>query len=232
MSSFAEELAARYAYLFEQFYEHPFLRSLADGTASRDSVLHYVGQDSRYLTAFMRCYGLGVSLSPNREWVRWFTDNIEFLLNDETHPHHVMCAAFGVRYEDVQADRLAPTAQAYIDHMMTSAHDSLGVLLAALAPCPWTYIWSAQRQMTQVPGVGERNPFLGWWQFYASDDSARLLQEFTTRLDACAAHAGPAEKQRMARAFEQSCRHEVRFWHMAWTQETWQQLPAYQKAPR
>jgi phospholipid/cholesterol/gamma-HCH transport system permease protein len=33
--------------------------------------------------------------------------------------------------------------------------------------------------------------------------------------------AGPAERQRMADAFERSCHHEIRFWQMAWTQERW-----------
>lgn len=224
MQSFAHHLGTKYDHLFQRFYRHPFLRSLADGTASRQSVLHYVGQDNQYLTAFMRCYGLGVSLSPDRDWVRWFAENIEFLLSDETHPHHVMCEAFGVRYEDAQVNRMAPTAQAYINHMMMSAHDSLGVLLGALMPCPWTYIWAAQQQMTHDP-VSEDNPFLGWWQFYASEDSARLLEEFIARLDDCAEQAGPAERQRMEDAFEQSCHHEIRFWQMAWTQETWDQLP-------
>lgn len=229
MSSFAQEQRSRCDHLFEAFYQHPFLRSLADGTASRESVLHYVGQDNQYLSAFLRCYGLGISLSPDREWVRWFKDNVDFLLDDETHPHHVMCAAFGVRYQDAQVDRMSPSAQAYIDHMTVSAHDSLGVLMAALAPCPWTYIWAAQRQMAQAP-VAEENPFHGWWSFYAGKTSQQILDGFTLRLDLLAADAGAAERKRMARAFEASCHYEIRFWEMAWTQESWD-LPSDRMQP-
>lgn len=221
MSSFAQQLRTRHADLFEAFYQHPFLRSLADGSASRESVLHYVGQDNQYLTAYMRCYGMGVALSPDRAWVRWFRDNITFLLDDETHAHHVMCEAFGVSYEEAQVERLAPTAQAYIDHMMRSGADSLGVLIASLLPCPWTYIWAAQRQMAEVPPTSD-NPFRGWWEFYASEEMTGMLDDYTSRLDALAEQAGPAERARMARAFEDSCHHEIRFWQMAWTQETWE----------
>jgi thiaminase (transcriptional activator TenA) len=224
MSSFSQQQRERCDHLFETFYQHPFLRSLADGTASKESVLHYVGQDNQYLTAYMRCYGLGISLSPDREWVTWFRDNIDFLLHDETHPHHVLCAAFGIRYEDAQVDHMAPTAQAYIDHMVGSAYDSLGVLMAALMPCPWTYIWAAQRQMAEAR-VSEENPFHGWWDFYAGDTAAQILDDFTVRLDSLAAQAGQTERERMARAFERSCHHEIRFWEMAWTQETWDRLP-------
>jgi thiaminase/transcriptional activator TenA len=225
MSHFAQQQRQRCDHLFEAFYHHPFLRSLADGTADRETVLHYVGQDNQYLTAYLRCYGLGISLSPDREWVAWFRDNIDFLLHDETHPHHVLCAAFDVGYEEAQVDRLAPSAQAYVDHLLVSAHDSLGVLMAALLPCPWTYIWAARRQMTEEP-VAPDNPFHGWWDFYAGTATTSILEDFTSRVDALAEEAGPAERQRMAHAFEVSCHLEVRFWEMAWTQEQWAAAPS------
>jgi thiaminase (transcriptional activator TenA) len=220
MSSFAQQLRTRHDDLFEAFYAHPFLRSLADGTAGRDSVLHYVGQDNQYLTAYMRCYGAGIAMSPDREWVTWFRDNIDFLLHDEVHPHHVMCEAFGVSYEEAQVERMAPPAQAYIDHMMRAGSDSLGVLLAALLPCPWTYIWAAGRQQAEAP-VAPDSPFRGWWEFYAGESATTMLDDYIVRLDILAEQAGPAERERMARAFEDSCHHEIRFWQMAWTQETW-----------
>lgn len=228
--SFCATMGERYAHLFKAFYEHPFLRGLADGTASRERVLHYVGQDNRYLTAYLRCYGLGASRSTDRDQAAWFKDGMAFLLEDETHPHHVLCAAFGVGYDEVQIDRMAPTAQAYVNHMLVSGHDSLGVLVAALMPCPWTYIWAAQRQMVEDP-VAPDNPFRGWWEFYADRDCDQILREFTERLDTLAATAGPAELARMERAFEESCHHEIRFWQMAWTQEVWEDTLALVPQP-
>lgn len=220
-NGFSAIQAHRCAELFEAFYQHPYLRGLADGIAPRKSVLHYVGQDNQYLTAFIRCYGLGISRSPDRETMDWFKDNIVFLLDDETHPHHVLCEAFGVRYEDAQTSTMAPTAQAYVDHLVAAAHDSLGVLLAALAPCPWTYIWAAQRQMAEAPVTAD-NPFYGWWEFYANRESTELLRGVVSRLDDLAAVASAEERNRMASAFEISCHYEVRFWQMAWTREIWE----------
>ncbi|WP_212753935.1 thiaminase II [Nakamurella aerolata] len=220
-SGFSAEQRRRCDELFETFYAHPFLRGLADGTASRESVLHYVGQDNQYLTAFIRCYGLGLAKSPDRQWMAWFRDNVTFLLADETHPHHVLCQAFGVDYADAQLDTMAPTAQAYINHMMVSGYDSLGVLMAALLPCPWTYIWAAQRQQAKAPAAQD-NPFAGWWEFYANVECDELLAQFIARVDALAEQAGPAERARMAAAFEASCEYEVAFWEMAFTQQRWQ----------
>lgn len=218
--SFTEQLRADNDELFTAFWEHPFLRGLHDGTVPRESVIHYVGQDHQYLSAFIRCYGLGVSMSPDREWMTWFNDQIRFLLEDEQHPHHVMCDAVGISYESVRQMDLVPSAQAYVDHMESCAHDSLGVLLAALTPCAWTYVWAGTRAMTTDP-VAADNPFLGWWEFYGSPECQGIVTAFRDRLDALAAEAGPAERQRMARAFHLGCHHEVRFWQMAWAVEGW-----------
>lgn len=222
-NGFSARMRTTHDRLFEAFWAHPYLAGLRDGTAPAAAVVHYVGQDHQYLTAFMRCYGLGAAIAPDRDWIAFFNDQTSFLLHDETHAHQALCEAVGVSYADAQVDRLAPSAQAYVNHLMSSAHDSLGVLLAALMPCPWTYIWSGARYRAEGPTAD--NPYAGWWEFYGSDDSQALLVEFARRLDLLAAHAGPAELARMERAFEDSCHHEIRFWQMAWTQETWQQLP-------
>lgn len=221
---FTDSLRAEHDELFEAFWEHPFAAGLRAGTLSREATLHYVGQDHHYLSAYLRCYGLGMAKSPDRPWMRHFVDSSLFLLDDETHPHHVMCRAFGIDYEAVQHDRLAPSAQAYIDHMMQCGHDSLGVLMFALLPCPWTYIWAGNRYLAQPDNPAD-NPFEGWWQFYGSPDCNDLLADLRQRCESLAAAAGAAERARMARAFELSAHHEIRFWQMAYTQENWAELP-------
>lgn len=218
--SLSTELGRRHADLFTAFWEHPFLRGLHDGTVPAACVVHYVGQDHQYLNAFIRCYGAGVAMSPDREWMTWFSDQVRFLLEDEQHPHHVMCDAVGITYDSVRQQTLAPSAQAYVDHIDRCARDTLGVLLAALLPCPWTYVWAGTRAMTDDPPAPD-NPFSGWWEFYGSEQCQGILTEFRTRVDRLAEQAGPAERVRMARAFELSCHHEVRFWQMAWTLEQW-----------
>jgi thiaminase/transcriptional activator TenA len=218
--SYSAELHERNLDVFDRFWRHPFLEGLKDGTLAPERVVHYVGQDNLYLNAFVRCYGLGLALSPDREWMTFFHENVRFLLEDETHPHHVLCEAAGVPYETAQVDRLAPSAQAYVNHMLEAGRDSLGVLMAALLPCPWTYIWAGARRLAEQP-PGPDNPFAGWWQFYGSGESLAILEEFRDRFDRLAAGAGPAERERMAMAFDASCRYEVGFWQMAWSLEKW-----------
>lgn len=218
--SFSARLREQHDELFEAFWNHPFLRGLHDGSVPADCVIHYVGQDHQYLSAFIRCYGLGISKSPDRAWMAWFTDQIRFLLEDEQHPHHVMCEAVGISYDSVRQSELGPSAQAYVDHMESCARDTLGVLLAALLPCAWTYVWAGTRAMTEQPPAPD-NPFRGWWEFYGSSECQGIVADFRDRLDQLATESGPTERQRMTRAFELGCHHEVRFWQMAWSLERW-----------
>ncbi len=219
-TGFTAELGRRHADLFEAFYEHPFLKGLREGSLAREQVLHYVGQDYQYLTAYVRCYGLGLALSPDREWMRFFHDGVSVILAEEGHAHEALCAYAGVSYEEAQADRLAPSAQAYINHMTAAGHDTLGVLLAALLPCPWTYLWAAARFTGEAP-LDPDHPFHGWWSFYAGAYESDKLARTRELLDRVAAEAGPAERERMERAFVTSCHYEVRFWEMAWSLEDW-----------
>lgn len=218
--SFSKESGARNAEVFTAFWQHPFLRGLHDGTVPRECVIHYVGQDHQYLNAFIRCYGAGIARSPDRAWMAWFHTQIRFLLEDEQHPHHVMCHAVGISYDDVRQEQLGPSAQAYVDHMESCSRDTLGVLLAAMLPCPWTYVWAAVRALSDDPPPPD-NPFRGWWEFYGSTARRDIVADFRERVDALADEAGTAERDRMARAFDRSRRHEVRFWEMAWSRETW-----------
>lgn len=224
-TGFTANLGNKYLALFEEFYQHPFLAGLRDGSASKAAVKHYVGQDFQYLTAYAKCYALGVLRSPNRSWMQYFHGSMGFVLDDESHAHNFMCDYIGIDYHQAQADRMAPTAKAYIDHMMQAGNDSLGVLLAALLPCPWTYIWSAKRfqnagGMAQH-GISTDHPLNGWWEFYAEDNVRDTLTNIRGRLDELAADASPAELKRMEEAFELSLRFEIRFWQMAQSQETW-----------
>jgi thiaminase/transcriptional activator TenA len=118
------------------FWEHPALAGLREGSLPSECVRHYLGQDYHYLTGLMRCRGLRVALSPNRDWVGWFRGNVRFLVAGETHPHRAPCRAIGVRCEDVQQRRLAPTARHYIDHIPAARRDSLGVAARGVAAVP------------------------------------------------------------------------------------------------
>ncbi len=223
--SFTADLSVTHADFFEAFWAHPFLQSLIDATASRDAVVHYVSQDAGYLQGFLRCYGLGQAKAPDTQWAAFFLEGARVMLEEEPDAHRALVEHFGVAYEQCSSPRLAPTAQAYVNHMELAGHDTLGVLMAALLPCQWTYTWAALRAQRERT-IGQDHPFRGWFDFYTSEACQDLVSDYRRRTDELAAAAGPLERARMARAFADSLYYEVAFWQMAATGETWERLPA------
>lgn len=222
---FSEQLRQEAEPIFEAIFSHPFVRGIGEGDVPKEVLIHYVKQDYEYLNAFMKVYGLAVSKCDNREDMAMFNEQISFVLNSEIHPHHNFCEVAGVEYEDLQGEPLAPTAHHYITHMLTVAHQgSLGEILAALLPCPWTYREIGEKIMKDVQ-PDRAHPFYEWISFYSDEKCALITKSFCERLDHWAEEASEREKQKMKDAFLKSCRLEYSFWEMAYTQQQWQGDP-------
>lgn len=218
--SFSQELRQEADHIFEAIFQHPFIRGIADGNLEKEQLIHYVKQDFEYLNVFMRIYGIAVSKSENREDIEMFGDQIQFILKSEIHPHHNFCENAGVTYKELQGYSLAPTAHHYTRHMLTAAHEgTLGEIIAALLPCPWTYLEIGRRLVKEVQ-PDESHPFYDWIMFYGNRaDTA--TNHFCERLDLWAQTASEAEKARMKEHFLLSCQLEYSFWEMAYTREEW-----------
>jgi thiaminase/transcriptional activator TenA len=123
--------------------------------------------------------------------------------------------------EQLLAAEPDPTALVYRQHMLLAAHRSLGELLAALIPCPTTYVEIADRAADRVPD----HPIYGEW---VRSYSSRLNPELNARrawwwqtLDRLAETASADERARMRTNFVRSCKYEWMFWDMAYKMAGW-----------
>lgn len=217
---FTEELRREADHLFEAIFAHPFVRGIAEGKLGREQLIHYVKQDYEYLNAYMRVYGMAISKCADREEIALFHEQISFILHSEVHPHRNFCAVAGVKFEDVQGFPLAPSADHYVKHMLTVAHQgSLGEIMAALLPCPWTYLEIGRRLMEEVK-PDPSHPFGDWIRFYGgmAGEATELMR---SRVDAWGETSNQAERARMKEHFMYSCQLEYLFWDMAFKVEEW-----------
>lgn len=219
--SFSKELRQEADSIFEGIFSHPFVRGIAAGEVPKESLIHYVKQDYEYLNAFMKVYGVAISKCTSREDMAMFNEQISFVLNSEIHPHHNFCEVAGVDYKDLHGYPLTPTADHYINHMLTVAYQgTLGEMLAVLLPCPWTY-WEIGEKIIKDVHPTESHPFYEWISFYNDEACASTTLQFCERLDRWAEQSGTREKQQMRNAFLKSCQLEHAFWEMAYTEENW-----------
>lgn len=221
--SFATSLRHEADAIFESIYHHPFVRGIAQGHLARESLIHYVQQDSQYLSTYCRVYGLALAKSLTHRQMRLFHERIGFLLDGELAPHQNLCRVADVPYETVvqTTTGLAPTAHHYAKHMMSVAQQgTLGEIVAVVLPCHWVYVEVAQRMVDQQPPTAS-HPFYDWITFYASAHMRAGLHELTTLLDELADDAGDLDHYLMKAAFLDSTRLEYQFFDMAYTLERW-----------
>lgn len=217
--SFTQKLREENNDVFEAIFNHPFVEGIGTGDVPKKALMHYVKADYEYLTAFMHLYGVAISKAASREEIAFFNKQIDFVLNSEAHPHHNFCDVIGIGYDECQKYPLPPTADHYVKHMMYHAYTgTLGELVAALLPCPWTY-FEIGKELVRKYHPQKDHPFYEWISFYADPGIVEL--EMRAQLDGIAEQATKAEIIKMREAFRKSCLYELNFWEMAYTCETW-----------
>lgn len=219
--TFSQTLREENKDVFQAIFDHPFVDGIGKGDVPDQAIAHYIKADFEYLNAFIRIYGIAVSKSNQREDMQFFNEQIQFVLNSETHPHHNFCNHIGVGYDELQGHPLPPTADHYVKHMMYHAQlGSLGETLSALLPCPWTYLEIGQELMKKYK-PNTNHPFYQWISFYADEDVGKITMEMRNRLDKIAEDSSVEQQQKMKEAFRKSCQLELSFWEMAYTCEEW-----------
>ncbi|WP_210364276.1 thiaminase II [Bacillus sp. REN3] len=218
--SFSAELRKEADPIFQAIFEHPFVQGIAKGDLTREQLIHYVKQDFEYLNSFIRIYGIAISKCESRDDMELFNQQISFIINSETHPHHNFCQVAGVRFEELQGYPLSPSAHQYIRHMLTVAHEgTLGEILAVLLPCPWTY-WEIGKKILSEVKIESIHPFFDWICFYGNRTDSITIN-YCERLDQWALDATEKEKEKMKEHFLLSCQLEYMFWDMAYRLEDW-----------
>ncbi|MDF2769768.1 MAG: thiaminase-2, partial [Nitrososphaeraceae archaeon] len=93
-----------------------------------------------------------------------------------------------------------------------SSTGSMGEIVSAMAPCPWTYFEIAKKLSKNT----FKEWFKKWVQFYSSEESSRQVKEIKMMLDALGKEANEKDKMAMKNHFATSCNYECLFWDMAY----------------
>lgn len=220
--SFSSQLRRRADPIFRATLAHPFVQGIAKQTIAPDALIHYVSQDIQYLETYARVYGMAIAKSPNRHFMELFHRRIELILHSELTAHLTMCKVAGVDYATLYDERkMAPTAQHYASHMLSTANmGRLGEIIAVILPCHWIYVdiaKSLQKEVEKIPS----HLFYDWITFYANNDMASGLLELINALDVLAQGASLQDLRRMEDVFLISCQMEYKFFDMAYRLEDW-----------
>lgn len=185
--------------------EHPFVRSLADGTLPHDVFAGYVAQDAFFLDSFARAYALALAHSPDRAALDAFADLLAGARR-ELHLHSSYAQRLGINLPAVTP---AVATLAYTDFLLATASlGGVGLTCAAMTPCMRLYAYLGQ---SLSAGAVER--YGEWVTTYADPAFEELAVTLERLLDA---HADQTEPVRVT--YRRAMQLEVAFFDAAYRQ--------------
>jgi thiaminase (transcriptional activator TenA) len=217
---FTERLRQKAAGIWEAQHQHPFVRSIGDGTLSLEKFKFWLQQDYMFLIEYARLLAVAAARSPDLETMTRFATLLKETVETEMNLHRAYAAEFGISHEQLDREPTAPTTRGYTDFLLrVAATGDFAELVAALLPCMWAFSEIGQRLAAQLSPSDQR--YARWIAMYSSREFAELAQWCCDLLDSLAAGLPERELRKLEAAFLTSSRYEWLFWEMAWKMERW-----------
>ncbi len=218
--SFFAQLTAENVALHQAALNHPAVLGIGDGSLPERTFRYYIEQDYNYLVRYTKVLALAVAASPDLPTATKLAELLSSTLSVEVGALIDLYAAFGGVRESLGATPLAPTCQAYTDHLLaTAAGGNLLVILAGVLPCQWGYREIGHHLRRR--GLPDDERYARWIEEYASVEYGDLVDWLVGRFDELAISESEMNLQAARNAFALSTHYEHAFWQMAWTQERW-----------
>jgi thiaminase (transcriptional activator TenA) len=150
---------------------HPFVRSIADGTLKREKFAYYVGQDAFFLKAFARAYSITAAKAPDWEGFNLFHSLAGGVLQ-ELQLHAGYAATWGVNIKSVEP---GTATRRYTDFLSATAWSGdVGLTAVAMSPCMRLYAFLGQQLAKD--GIPAHH-YSDWIRTYNSPEFEQLAQK-------------------------------------------------------
>lgn len=218
VESYADTLKKMYAQTWDKILNHRFLLELSDRTLPISKYAFYLIQDQLFLAAFCSFLAVAKEKCHSARQTEWFEGALNNTRNYEIPMQVEMLRSLGISESTIlEAGRSRTTLQ-YSSFLDETAHSgTLGVILSALTPCPWTYIEISERYKDAQSSIDDN--YGRWTAFYSSSESRKQVSDLKELFDEIAKAAGNEERSRMQKCFGTACMYELLFWDMAYGRE-------------
>jgi len=194
---------------------------MSEGRLPIEKFKFYLKQDHMFLGEFCKFLAMAVVKSRTIEQMRWFSDLLNATLTGEMEMQKNLAKSLAMSEQDLSSSGPAPTMKAYTSYLLRVASTgSLGEVLAAMSPCPCSYLELAEKLLSSE-GLEKQSAFKEWCSFYASEESRKIVEHLVDLLDRVADEASAEEKELMREHFLVTSRYEYLFWDMAYKMESW-----------
>ena len=224
MTSASDALRQESATIWRSLHEHPFITELADGSLPLDRFRFFLEQDDLYLKEYARCLALGAAKSRTERELRYFTADLNQVLDAEIPSNRDLLArVIELGAQDRGGARIpAPANVAYTSYLQAlSMRGGPLEIMAALLPCSWSYVDIATALRTRTDT--SHPVYADWIGYFSRSDVVEMVAGMRRDFDELVEEQAPAGARRrdIGEIFAMSCRLERAFWQMAYTLDQW-----------
>lgn len=227
MLTFADELKQSSIKTWKGILNHRFVVEIYNDTLPVDKFVFYLKQDQIFLKEFCRFLSVAKLKSDNNadlvkllDSLAYSTVNFEMKMQDQVIVDSLSLLP-SEQSSSSTKNHVLPSKITfeYITYLkQVSSNGSIGEIVSAMAPCPWTYLEIAEK-LAKSHHVQNNMVYKKWVQFYSSDESRGQINHLKNILCVLAddkARSDDKDRLAMKRHFATACKYEFLFWDMAY----------------
>lgn len=202
---------------WDDYYTHPFVSGIKEGTLDKEKFRYYILQDYLYLIDYARVFALGAAKSPDVETMTMFAHELTDTLDNEMDIHDGYMGLFGITQEELETTPMAVENSSYTSYMLRVAYEEdAAAICASVLACAYSYEVLAKRMVSDDPKCLDDPLYGEWISGYASDEYAKVSERLIAATDRLCEGISEERYAHLEKIFVNCSLFEDGFWDMAW----------------
>lgn len=203
--------------IWAEYYTHPFVKGIEDGTLDRERFRYYIIQDYLYLIEYIKVFGIGIAKAKSAETTKLFASYVHLLTDGEMDIHRGYMGKFKVTEKELAETPRALDNLSYTSYMLRVAfEEGEAEILAAILSCAYSYEMIARNIVKNNPDSLNHKLYGDWIKGYASDEYSEENTVLFEMLERLTTHYTDEQKQHIVDIYVACSRYELAFWNLAW----------------
>lgn len=212
-----EEAIAGSMDIWKQYMTHPFIKDIRHNSMDKQMFIHYLIEDTVYLKAYAKVFGMGIYKSKTMDDIRLFYEMLKFVESDESAVRVTLLAKEGIDAKDIENKDPMKENEAYINFLLdTAKKDGLLEILFATLPCMLSYAYIGQELLKENPRILIENNYGDWIQEYVAEEYIAQCASWSKQVEAMCSSCNQQEKDHLKEIFRSASLHELYFWDMSY----------------
>ena len=203
--------------LWEGFYQHPFVKGIADGSLSDERFRHYLVQDTLYLKEYARTYYIGAAKEEDVNIMLFMSKVGDGMIANDEDVNKRNLRRLGVEIDSVYQTPMSLDNLSYVSYMEKVAYKGgTAEALAAVMPCGLSYEYLAKRMVEENPKCLENEKYGDFIGNYIRDQFCDNNAKYIELIEKLAENYSEEQIDNLVEIFVRCAEYEMRFWDLSW----------------